>query len=278
MNDTTHRIMINGEMTSDINVMDRGFQYGDGLFETMHVVNQHIPLWHLHWQRLKKGCDVLSIEMPDKAKLERDIACISSGVSKGVLKLIVTRGIGGRGYAVTEQIDPDVVLIQADYPNYPDIYWQEGIQTRLCETRLSPQPALAGIKHLNRLEQVLARNEWNDSNIAEGIMLDHKGNVIEGTMSNLFIVKEGKLLTPGLKLCGVAGVMRETVLTILAEENISCEITMVTQDMLDSADGVFLTNSVIGLWPVKIINDTVYSVSDVTRVLQQKINNIINNA
>ena len=278
MNSDIPKIMINGIVTADVNVMDRGFQYGDGLFETMKVVNRKIPLWQKHWQRLTKGCDILSIPLPEKSALEKDIEKIINDASKAVLKLMVTRGIGGRGYAVTEKLEPEVILIRTDYPGYPDSHWQDGIRTRMCETRLSQQPALAGIKHMNRLEQVLARNEWHDDNISEGIMLDSHDNVVEGTMSNLFLVKDGTTYTPKLNLCGVAGVMRETVLTILDEEAIPYEITHVSQAMLTSADEVFLTNSIIGLWPVKKIDDTVYSIGNISKIIQKNINKIIKNA
>lgn len=278
MHKVTTRIMVNGVMSSDINVMDRGFQYGDGLFETMVIVNGALPLWEKHWQRLKRGCEILSIELPDKSKVEHDISTFIQDIPRSIIKLIVTRGIGGRGYAVSESLEPEVVLIHSAFPNYPEHNWQEGITARLCCTRLSLQPALAGIKHLNRLEQVLARNEWRDAEIVEGIMLDIQGHVIEGTMTNLFIMKNGKVITTDINQCGVAGVMRETVLDLLAQENIPHEIKTVSQNDLGTADEVFLTNSVIGIWPVMKIDDTVYQVGELTKTLQNKINKIINHA
>ena len=270
--------MVNGVISSDVNVMDRGFQYGDGLFETMLIYKQKVPLWQRHWQRLEKGCDKLSIQLPDKAELEKHIAELSKDISEAVLKLIVTRGIGGRGYAVTDNLEPEVVLIRADYPPYPGANWQQGVNVRFCDTRLAHQPALAGMKHMNRLEQVLARNEWSDPGISEGLMLDSQDQVIEGTVSNLFIVKEGTVFTPELSLCGVAGVMREAVLTILSEEQIPYEVTKINQEMLKDADEVFLTNSIIGLWPVKKIDDNVYCVGPISKDIQDKVNIIIKHA
>lgn len=278
MSNPQTRIMVNGIMTADINVMDRGFQYGDGVFETMQIVNADIPLWQQHWRRLKKGCEALSIQPPGKSELEQDIKSLTGDIKKGILKLVVTRGIGGRGYAVSEQLVPEVVLIQADYPVYPENHWQQGVQVRICDTRLAQQPALAGIKHLNRLEQVLARNEWTDPATSEGLMLDNQDNVIEGTMSNMFMVKNGQVFTPDINSCGVAGVMRETVLHILDKKQIPCVVSLISKEMLKAADEVFLTNSIIGLWPVKKIDDTVYRVGDISLVIQQAIKNIINNA
>lgn len=272
----TNTIMVNGVTTSSIDVMDRGCQYGDGVFETMRVFNQEIPLWHRHWQRLKRGCEKLSIAVPDKPALETNLAAVAQNVAHGIVKLVVTRGSGGRGYAVTGNLTPDVILIQADYPNYPDKYWHEGVEVRTCQTRLSHQPVLAGIKHMNRLEQILARNEWQGTGIAEGIMLDYKDNIIEGTMTNVFLVKNGNVLTASLEMCGVEGVMRETVLTILDEEKISYDITNISMNMIMSADEVFLTNSIIGIWPVKKIDDTVYNIGNISIKIQNQINSLIN--
>jgi 4-amino-4-deoxychorismate lyase len=133
---------------------------------------------------------------------------------------------------------------------------------------LSENVALAGIKHLNRLDQVIARNEWHDADIAEGIMLDCAGNVIEGTMSNVFIVKAGKLLTPVLDKSGVAGVMRSQIISLAAELNISVVEANIHLEDFMAADEIFVSNSVIGLWPVSEIDNNVYHVGPVTQNIQ----------
>ena len=265
------KIMVNGELLPDISVMDRGFQYGDGLFETMLVINNEIPFWERHCQRLAKGCERLSIAFPDLCQVRADIDKLIKDVDKGVVKLIVSRGITGRGYAISEAVTPQAVLILINFPDYPETFWQEGVVTRICDLRLSHQPLLAGIKHLNRLEQVMARNEWNSSDIIEGIVCDQNNNVIEGIMSNIFIVNNNKVLTPQLDQCGVEGVMRNRVLELLNKENINGEITEVNQEQLFSADEVFLTNSIIGIWPVRKIGDRVYQVGHITRQLQDRL-------
>lgn len=263
--------MINGEACSDISVMDRGFQYGDGLFETMLVIESEIPYWQWHFQRLEKGCERLSIPMPDLCQLESDIEMLTKNVDKGVVKLIVTRGVSGRGYAVSSTVTPQVVLMLSPYPDYPEQHWQQGITARICNLRLSRQPLLAGIKHLNRLEQVMARKEWSDNDIAEGIVCDQDGHVIEGIMTNIFIVSDNKVFTPCLDQCGVEGVMRNKILEVLAKDKLNFEITTISPDQLNSADEVFLTNSIIGIWPVRKIDDRVYETGPITRHLQSKI-------
>jgi 4-amino-4-deoxychorismate lyase len=138
------------------------------------------------------------------------------------------------------------------------------------DTRISRNPALAGIKHLNRLEQVLARSEWQ-SEYAEGLMLDEEGNIIEGTMTNLFLCSQGTLLTPDLSRSGVTGIMRAAVLDRAKKMSLPCQVTSITHEMLNSAEEVFLTNSIIGIWPVRRIGSIQYVVGDTTRRLQKEI-------
>ena len=136
-------------------------------------------------------------------------------------------------------------------PDYPPECSFLGVDARVCDLRLGWQPRLAGIKHLNRLENVLARNEWCDPAIREGLLLDHAGNVIEGTMSNLLIIDQGRVLTPVLDRCGVAGVMREMLLEAAFDLQLPIEIRALSLDDVLQADEVGLCNSLIGLWPVK---------------------------
>lgn len=144
-------------------------------------------------------------------------------------------------------------------PGYPAEWAMHGIKARLCQLRLGQQPRLAGIKHLNRLENVLAAAEWNDADIAEGVLLDIPGNVVEGTRSNLFMVRDGTLLTPDMSYCGVAGVQRERVMEWAAIHNVSCRLGQFRLDELLAADEVFLVNSIIGLWPVRELQNRTWS-------------------
>ena len=247
--------LINGVPATCIDVHDRGFHYGDGLFETFAVSNGEPALWDGHMQRLQLGCQRLNFPALDLALLRSEALSLSGGVAQGVLKIIITRGGGGRGYRAPPPLSAQVTRILALYPwpDYPAAFWSEGVTVRVCATRLGWCPALAGIKHLNRLEQVLARSEWDDASVAEGLMLDIQGNVIEGTMTNLFVVRNGQLLTPDVSQCGVAGVMRNWILAYARVAGIPSAITALTLDNVNSADEVFLCNSVIGLWPVREI-------------------------
>jgi len=254
------RSLINGVEDWLISVQDRGFQFGDGLFETLVVDSGEIKNWSLHWERLCAGCERLFIPQPAEMLLLSEIDHLSSGIGKEIVKIILSRGVGERGYAFKE-MDATRVVSLHPWPEFPLENNEKGIELFVCQTPVAKQPALAGIKHLNRLENVLARHEWQTTQYAEGIMLDTEGNVIEGTMSNLFLVKNEKLLTPDLSVCGVHGVIRQRIIDQCKSQDISLEVTDVSLDMLKDADEVFICNSVIGIWPVRKIKSDEYSVA-----------------
>ena len=247
-------VLVNGKPSQTLNTRDRGLQYGDGLFETLAIVEGQARHWPLHMQRLAKGCEHLGLPVPPSLATESDQLC--AGVKQGVLKIIVTRGVGGRGYRPPQPCHPSRYLEVFPWPDYPSANAITGVTIRLCETRLGINPALAGIKHLNRLEQVLARSEWQDMAIAEGLMRDVQGHIIEGTMSNLFIVKDGVLMTPDLSGCGVAGITRGRILALAAGIGLRANVRPLSLTDLRGADEVFLCNSLIGIWPVCRLLDT----------------------
>jgi 4-amino-4-deoxychorismate lyase len=233
---------------------DRGLQYGDGLFETIAVRLGQPRLWPLHAERLLSGCERLGIVAPATDELRRlvDNAIFSTAeFSAGVVKLIVTRGSGQRGYRFSERARPRVIIGTFEKAVYPVDFWAGGIDIRICSLRLARQPALAGIKSLNRLEQVLARNEWQDASFAEGLMLDSKGNIICGTMSNVFFASPSGLITPAITDAGVCGVMRRHILAIADADGIAASVRPVSMQELENFEEMFLCNSQIGLWPVR---------------------------
>lgn len=234
-----------------LSALDRGLAYGDGLFETMAVVEGEPVLWDAHLARLTAGCARLGIPAPDPQQLAGEAARLCHGHPRAVLKLVYTRGSGGRGYAPPAPAAPVRILSVHPWPTVSGHAGREGVRVRVCQTRLARQPALAGMKHLNRLEQVLARQEWNDPDIAEGVMCDTHGQVIEGVMSNLFVVKDGQLWTPDLSECGVAGIMRAYLLARCSSRGVSATIAPMSLASLHDADEVLLCNSVIGIWPVR---------------------------
>jgi len=260
---------INGVAADCVDAADRGLLYGDGLFETMAVRNGRVSSWSRHMARLLAGCERLGIPAVDTGQLAHEAGELLAGAGRGVLKLIVTRGSGGRGYGVPEKLLPRRILQLHPWPGFPPTARESGVAVRLCTTRLCHNPQLAGIKHLNRLEQVLARREWDDPLIGEGLLLDVDGRLVEGTMSNLFLVREEILLTPDLSCCGVAGIMRSIILEQAERQSLRAEIRALDSADLLAADEVFLCNSLIGIWPVSAVDDRPYRKGAVTTRLQQ---------
>ena len=263
--------LLNGEPGAALPALDRGLLYGDGLFETIAVQAGRARLWDRHMRRLQAGCQRLGLPEPDVAVLAAEAGRLIAGRSRVVLKIILTRGPGGRGYRGPQPPCPSRILALHPWPDYPPEWWERGIAARFCQTRLGCNPALAGIKHLNRLEQVLARAEWDDPGIAEGLMLDGEGRVIEGVMTNLFIVRGRGLLTPDLGRCGVAGVMRGWILDHAPGLGMTVRATDLGMDEINMADELFVTNSLVGVWPLRRLDGQRWAVGPATREIQQAV-------
>ncbi len=268
-------ILINGEPVEQISVFDRGLHYGDGLFETISVKNARLQHWALHWQRFNHGCQQLNLTAPDEALVLDEIATVLDNESQAVIKLMLTRGSGGRGYKFPPASKSNRIIFRYSWPEFnPD--YDYGISLYLCETRLGLQPRLAGIKHLNRLENILARNEWQDDQFAEGLVLSANEHVIEGTMSNVFWSKAGRLFTPRLTQCGVNGVMRQHLIKLAATLEIDTSIDDFHLDAVIRSDEIFVCNSLVGVWPVKSFQHKHFDVTvdgnPVTRKLKKMMN------
>ena len=266
--------LCNGSSIDSIDLTDRGLAYGDGLFETLRLRQGRAPLLDWHWARLDTGCKRLAIEFPAQA-LRADLSLIlarAATLEDAVVKIVLTRGAGGRGYSVSPGAEPTRLVMLFDWPERPSSWWQEGVKVWPCETRLGINPALAGIKHLNRLENVLARLEWSDSAVAEGLMRSTQGAYIEGTSSNLFLVQANCLVTPDLTESGVAGIIRALILDRWATEfPIPLRTGTIDEQMLASADEVFLTNSLIGAWPVIECGHRRWQPGPICRLVQQQV-------
>ena len=265
------KLLINGVKTNRIPATDRGLQYGDGLYETIAVKEGNPCLWKQHLQRLLSGCARLGIPEPDVGQLQEEVAQEIGSKRQAVIKVIITRGKGDRGYRAPEKPVPRRIVQSSHWPEYPLNVMEQGVQIQICSTRLSCNPVLSGIKHLNRLEQVLARSEWDDPNISEGLMLDLSGHVIEGTMSNLFLISKGCLITPNLDKCGIQGIMRDLVIDVARSRKIPIEIREITLKDLHTAQLLFLTNSIIGIWPVNELWGRVYDLGELRRAFVDEV-------
>lgn len=241
---------INGRRGTTLDSRDRGLAYGDGLFETMRVRRGRIRLLDLHIARLTEGCRRLKLEVSAGA-LEREAAARASLRADGVLKLILTRGCGGRGYRPTGRERCTRVL--SLHPLPATLAGAHPVRVRICRTRMGLNPDLAGLKTLNRLESVMARAEWRGERVWEGLMRDIEGTVVSGTMSNLFLRRGSTLMTPALDRCGIAGVMRRWVLERAQELKLRVWQGRLPLEALHDAEEVFMTNAVVGVVSVRLI-------------------------
>lgn len=246
--------LINGRSDIGLSPLDRGLSYGDGAFRTIKIQHGVPAHWALHFKKLVEDCNVLGIVCPSAEVLLADIGSLFSSEEIAVAKIVITRGEGVRGYAVPSLAQPNRILIKSAFPDYPAANFDAGVSLHLCSFRLPHQPMLAGIKHLNRLENVMARMEWTDSAIADGVMLDEKGYVIECTASNLFARFGKTLLTPDLSLCGVAGVTRQRLLELSPKLGYRTRIGRLGLSKLMQADEIIICNSLYGAWQVRAFN------------------------
>ena len=253
-----------------IPIADRGLQYGDGLFETMAVNTGRITLLDYHLDRLQKGCRRMLLNAPSVDALRAELKSAAAGHAAAVLKLIITRGAAGRGYQYTDGAQITRILTRHSWPEYPSEFSEHGVHLRICDTHLGHNKRLAGLKHLNRLEQVLARAEWSEiDQVQEGLMLDEEGTVIEGTMSNVFAwLDHGVLATPDLQRCGVEGVMRRHLLEQARKAGVVVRVASLSLADLMQAQEIFVCNSLIGVWPVTAIGHWKYSIGSMTRRAQ----------
>jgi len=269
--------LINSQPLSAISVADRGLAYGDGLFETMRIESGVIALWEYHYERLLRGLRRLHIDVKKEVLNSHLKATVDAiGDNSGVLKLMLTRGEGGRGYLSAGDESANIISIFTPFsPTFLSdnaLSQNNGVCVHICEHRLAEDPALSGIKSLNQLSYVLASNERRGLSSKEGLLLSASGRLIEATARNLFIVKKGELYTPILDQCGVEGVLRRCLIDTIADQcGLIVNKVELTEKSLELADEVFLSNSVTHLWPVTNCGDQYWDVGSITKQLQHAL-------
>ena len=254
--------LINGEFKDSISVYDRGLAYGDGFFETMlwdsfvekNETNVGVEFWLRHLRRIKDGCQLMQINLPFDEEIIRQRNLILKASLKekksGLLKMIVTRGVGGRGYKFERNMIPTIIFLSLPKPKVKKEYFKPGVVVKICKTQLSKNTNLFGYKHLNRLDSVLARSEWEDKNIFEGVFVDSKKNILEGTMTNIFFVHKKTLITPPIIDSGINGVMRQVIIDKAKFFFDKLVIQKINLRDVEKFDQMFLTNSVLKVIPV----------------------------
>ena len=266
--------LINNEFQEKISVLDRGFSYGDGFFETMswrYLGGAVRPItkveyWQRHYERIKAGCDLMQIRLPSQSDLIRQrqkilVRAVDLGMKEGILKLIITRGVGGRGYKFDNEINPTVVFLVFPKHQINPLIYDNGVKTTFCKTNLYSHNRLFGLKHMNRLDSVLARSEWGDE-FFEGIFLDEKDNLVEGTMTNIFFIKGNTLITTPISNSGIDGIFRQVIIEKTDVFFNKINITKVNKKNLRNFDQMFLTNSILKVVPVKSLGNKKFFIGE----------------
>jgi 4-amino-4-deoxychorismate lyase len=251
-----HTYLINGGTDDAVSALDRGLNYGDGVFRTFQVVDCVPVNWPIQYQKLVADCGAIGIVCPSAELLMADFQVLFAIDEAAVAKVIITRGIGERGYAPPAVTTPTRIVLKSPMPVYAETNFSEGVSLYVCKTPVAHQPMLAGIKHLNRLENVLARAESLDPVYVDGLMLDVDGHVIECTSANFFIRIGKRLITPDVTQAGVAGVTRQRIVDLAHYLQLTAEIGHIRLSDVMSADEVIICNSLYGAWQVRRIGDT----------------------
>jgi 4-amino-4-deoxychorismate lyase len=258
--------LVDGEIASQVSAGNRGLHFGDGLLETIAMRAGRPRFWQGHVDRLAAGCERLGLAAVPQAILLREVQTVSAGQGDCLARIVLTRRTSDPFLEVGSHDSATRRIVCAlPQPPRPDDLAARGLRARICDLRLATQPELAGVSHLNRLQQVLARAEWTDERIGEGILLDGDDFVVSGISANLFLVFGDRILTPRLDRCGVRGVLRAALIGAFRER---CEQRRIGLDMLPEADEIFLAGAVDGVVPVRAIDHWEYLVGPVTREVQ----------
>jgi 4-amino-4-deoxychorismate lyase len=264
-------ILVDGKPANSIPADDRGLAYGDGLFETIEIAAGQPVLWNRHMRRLMHGCHELGIQYHDDAQLLHECLALAEGYERGIIKIILTRGSGGRGYRPDASCKARRIVSFHAWPDYAASHTNKGIRLFRCKTPVTVNYKLAGLKTLCRLEQVMAQREWSEETFAEGLMLAPGERVIEGTRSNVFAVKDQVLLTPALKSAGINGIMRDVIIEMAKHAGLAVQELDLAHDTFRSADEIFVCNSIIRVWPVIEYMDARYQRGPVTTRIMNMI-------
>jgi 4-amino-4-deoxychorismate lyase len=259
--------LVNGKQQDYIDVESRGLAYGDGLFTTAKILNGNIQYLTAHIERLKFGSHQLGIKPSSLTDLTKQLTSIAKGYALAVLKVIVIANAGGRGYARSKSNGHDVIIMIHDYPIHYDVQAQTGITLGVSKQKIGINPMLAGLKHLNRLEQVLLKQELSTRTEDDILVCNVNGHVIEATSANAFFFIDKKLYTPDVSQSGVNGIMRQTILQHFP----NTAVKALSLNDINKAESIFICNCVMGVMPISKFNDRVLS-TDLPQSVRKSIN------
>ncbi len=260
---------VNGVESDLVARTDRSFQYGDGCFTTILMRDGKPEFWQHHVERMDRSLNQLLIPSPNWTQVADWVRMAAMPESVAGIKIHISRGEGGRGYSPTQVYSPSVTISAFAFPDHYKVLRQQGMHLGVCRQRLGLNPMLAGLKHNNRLEQVVLKGEMDQQGLVDGVALDIEGYVVETTMANLFWRHADKWFTPALDFAGVAGVMRRNVLDQLRAEQQCVEQGRYPLSHLEQSDEIFMTNAILGIAPVVSLGEIHYTAGNQTRRLQE---------
>ena len=243
--------LVNGIKQNHIDIESRGLAYGDGLFTTAKIVNGEIQFLPKHIERLIAGCIKLKISPPSVADLENQLTPIAKNYSLAVLKIIISAKSGGRGYKRSIENSHDVIVMIYDFPLNIEYKREKGISLGVSRQRIGISPMLSGLKHLNRLEQVLLTEELTHSDFEELLVMNINNDVIEVTSANVFFIINNEIYTPDISHSGVNGIMRQVILNKYTD----IIVKSISLEEIEKAQSIFICNCVMGIIPISQYND-----------------------
>jgi len=262
--------VVNGVVQDHIAVESRGLAYGDGLFTTAKIINGRVEYLPAHINRLTLGCKALAITLPNVNALTTQLEAIAKPYTLAVLKVIITASTGGRGYARAANNNIDIIISVHDFPTHYHQLHHHGLHLGDSLQQLGCNPMLAGLKHLNRLEQVLLRKELDECNYDDLLVTNINNHVVETTSANVFFYLDGKLHTPEIIDSGVNGIMRQTLLALYPGTIVSSY----SLDDLAQVEAMFVCNCIMGVVPINTYNDKALDTAPV-KVIQQQLTNVM---
>lgn len=267
-----NKVWVNGVQADTVSVSDRGFSYGDGIFTTIKVVDGHCQLLTQHLIRLQQGITALAISQIDFKALLDDIKGKALTLHSGVIKIVITRGIGQRGYSSVGCDSPTTVVSTNPLPSHYELWQQQGIDIGVSTVALGINPLTAGLKHLNRLEQVLVKQQVDEYGWADALVLDCQACIIETSMANIFWRTGDVLYTPSLDFSGVKGLVRQEIMALAQQWSLPMVEDRFKLSSIFDSDEIFITNCLMGVVPITGIESKSYAIGDLTRRLQKSIN------
>ena len=256
--------IITANETSSISTRDRGLNYGDGFFTTAMVTDGQVEHWAYHKARLIECTQRLGFPALEFNALESQITQLIASHPQAVLKVVITRGEGGRGYAPPSECNLNIIVSVLAYPDHYNSLTDAGISLAISPIKLAVQPHLAGLKTLNRLEQVLIKNALQTQHSDDALVLDYNNNVIETSAANIFAIKNNKVFSPRLDECGIKGVFLQSLC-----DKLTVEFKTVSVDDLTQADAIFVCNSLMKIVPVKSIGEHCFDIAHSQSLLNE---------